>query len=186
MLAGCLASCIGKSPGAAEGCSEDEAPTGKDLIAVYVECVLAMMQVCEVATILQEAKQWRPVSTNGAAMFLLNTTPKIFERAAQHFLGKDGPVAHALATSKDISKRSAAATEIVRKAASPYALLNNSIFSAEAIKRTRKACGYLDAEDDSNEGADDDSLEDAADKLGQLSPKLVQQCLVLSRWEQVS
>ena len=119
-------------------------------------------------------------------MFLLNTTPKVFERLAQHFLGRNRLVAHALATSKDTSKTRAAATEIVQKAASPDALANNSILSAEVIKRTRKACGYLDAEDDSNEGAEDDSLEVADDELGQLSPKLVQQCLVLPRWEQVS
>jgi hypothetical protein len=52
MLAGCLGSCIGKSPGAAEGCSQDEAPIGKFCIAVYVEAVLATMQVSEAATIL--------------------------------------------------------------------------------------------------------------------------------------
>jgi hypothetical protein len=104
---------------------------------------------------------------------------------AQQFLGRDGQVAHALATSKDTSKRSEAATEIVQQAASPYALVNNSIFSAKVIKRTRKACDYLDAEDDANEGTEDD-CEDADNQLGQLSPKLVQQCLVLSRWEQVS
>lgn len=119
-------------------------------------------------------------------MFLLKTTPKVFEKLAQHFLGMDGLMAHALATSKDTSKRSAAATEIVQMAPSPYALVNTSIFSAKVIKRTRKACGYLDAEDDPSEGAEDDGLEDADDELGQLSPKLVQQCLVLSRWEQVS
>ena len=119
-------------------------------------------------------------------MFLLKTTPKIFEKLAQHFLGRDERMAHVLATSKDTSKRSVAAIEIVQMAASPYALVNTSIFSAEVIKRTRKACGYLDAEDDPSKGAEDDSLEYADDELGQLSPKLVQQCLVLSRWEHVS
>ncbi len=131
---------------------------------------------------MQKGKEWSSISRDGAAIFVQNTTAKVFADLAQDCLGMTPETATEVAKNKD--RRKSVAVAIVQKSKSPYDLLCRKALSTAAIVTARRACGDDVSEGEGSVTVEDDSADGSDDPMSKLSKQLQQQCQAVLLWEQ--